>query len=100
MEELVFPSSETKNDVRMSPMITKSFKGMPPAVVATSGLDMLRDQGAAYAERLQKDGVKSIYYNYPSLIHGWMQWSGVIDDAEKACVETARMAGTMLRESR
>lgn len=99
MEDLVFPSADTKNNVRMSPMIAKSFKGMPPALVATSGFDMLRDQGAEYAARLEEDGVETHYVNYPSLIHGWMQWSGVMDDAEDACVETARLAGKMLRAS-
>ena len=98
MEELVYRSPKDKDDIRMSPMIAKSFKGMPPAIVATAGFDMLRDQGKAYAERLEEDGVEAVYINYPSLIHGWLQWSGVMDDAEAACVETARLAGKMLRQ--
>ncbi len=98
MEDLVYPSPDAKHDIRMSPMLAKSFKGMPPALVATSGFDMLRDQGKVYADRLDKDGVEVHYVNYPSLIHGWMQWSGVMDDAEKACVETARLAGQMIRQ--
>lgn len=97
MEELVFTSKNDVENVRLSPMIAPSFKGMPPAIVATSGFDYLRDQGKAYAERLRKDGVTVQYTNYPSLIHGWMQWSGVIDDADKACVDTARATGKMLR---
>lgn len=97
MEELVFSSESDLQNVRLSPMVAPSFKRMPPAIIATSGFDYLRDQGKAYAERLQKDGVTAQYTNYPSLIHGWMQWSGVIDDADKACVETARAAGKMLR---
>tara|TARA_B100001939_G_scaffold338664_1_gene344532 strand:+ start:20570 stop:21724 length:1155 start_codon:yes stop_codon:yes gene_type:complete len=98
MEELVYKSPEDKNNIRLSPMLAKSFKGMPPAIIATAGFDMLRDQGAALAKRLEEDGVETKYINYPSLIHGWLQWSGVLDDAEKASEETARWAGRMLRQ--
>lgn len=97
METLVFSSESDVQNVRLSPMIAPSFKRMPPAIIATSGFDYLRDQGKAYADRLQKDGVTVLYTNHPSLIHGWMQWSGVLDDADKACIDTARAAGKMLR---
>lgn len=100
METLVFASPADRNDLRMSPIQAKSLKGMPPAIVATAGFDLLRDQGRAFADRLRTEGVPVQYVNYPSLIHGWMQWSGVIDDAEKAAVDTARLAGKMLRESK
>ena len=97
VEELVYRSVKDWDDIRLSPLLAKSFKGMPPAVVSTAGFDMLRDQGKVYAGRLAQDDVEVHYVNYPSLIHGWMQWSGVIDDAEKAATETARLAGRMLR---
>ncbi len=98
MEELVYNSPEDKKSIRLSPMMAESFKGMPPAIIATAGFDYLRDQGSSLSKRFEKDGVKTKYVNYPSMIHGWLQWSGVMDDAEKACEETARWAGEMLRQ--
>jgi acetyl esterase len=31
------------------------------------------------------------------LIHGFLQWSGVVSDAERAAVDSARLFGTAVR---
>jgi acetyl esterase len=98
MSELVYADPADRNHVYTSPLAAKSFAGMPPAIIATAGFDPLRDHGRAYAERLVDDGVTVHYSNYASLIHGFMQFSGTIDAAEKACVESAQLFGTMIRQ--
>jgi acetyl esterase len=80
-----------------SPLLAKSFRNLPSSIVVTAGFDMLRDQGREYSRRLVSDGVDVVYRNYPSLVHGFMQYSGTVDDANLACVETARMFGEMIR---
>lgn len=91
--------ANTKERRLASPILAKSLRGIPPTIIATAGFDMLRDQGRAYARRLIEDGGNAVYLNYPSLIHGFMQFSGTIDDADAACVESARLFGDMIRSA-
>ncbi|NOW96361.1 alpha/beta hydrolase [Mucilaginibacter sp. SG564] len=46
------------------------FSGLPPALIFTCNYDPLRDEGKAYADKLQKAGVPIIYKNYEN-IHGF-----------------------------
>lgn len=75
----------------------KDMKGMPASIVVTAGIDVLRDPGQSLARRLERDGVAVTYLNYPTLAHGFLQWSGVVEDAERAAVETARLLGAAIR---
>jgi acetyl esterase len=56
--------------------------GVAPAIVATAEFDPLRDEGAAYAERLAKAGVPAEYVPGPGLIHGFAGFLGVVDAAD------------------
>jgi acetyl esterase len=57
--------------------------GVAPAVVATAEFDPLRDEGAAYADRLKNAGVKVEYVPGPGLIHGFAGFLGVVDAADR-----------------
>ncbi len=48
---------------------TRDLSGAPPALVVTAGFDPLKDEGRAYAERLEAAGVPVTQLHYPSLIH-------------------------------
>ncbi len=74
-----------------------SMAGMPATIVVTAGFDILRDNGQELAQRLAKDGVPVTYLNYPTLTHGFLQWSGVVEDANRAATDTARLYGTAIR---
>ncbi len=67
-----------------------NYGRLPPAVVATAGFDPIRDQGIVFAENLDAAGVHIVHQHYPSLNHGFLESSGVIDDAYTACVESVQ----------
>ncbi len=86
-----------REDAEMRPMASQSLADMPATIIATAGFDMLRDSGRAFASRLEQEGVAVTYLNYPSLIHGFLQWSGPVADADRAATDTARLLGTAIR---
>lgn len=56
-----------------SPLQAQHLADLPPATVTTCGLDPLRDEGAAYAERLREAGISVEHHNYDDCIHGIAQ---------------------------
>ena len=72
-----------------SPLRAASLAGVAPALVMVCGLDPLRDEGVAYAERLRAAGVPVRLSEYPDMIHGFLRMSAVIDRSRVAQDEVA-----------
>ncbi|QDX41677.1 alpha/beta hydrolase [Salarchaeum sp. JOR-1] len=63
-----------------APLEAAGHGALPPAVVVTCGFDPLRDEGQAYADRLETAGVSVERYHYPGLIHGILTMNtGLVD---------------------
>ena len=61
-----------------APLLVDDLSGLPPATVVTAGFDPLRDEGIAYAERLDADGVAVEHRHYPELIHAFVSLPATI----------------------
>ncbi|OSD05173.1 hypothetical protein PYCCODRAFT_1362843 [Trametes coccinea BRFM310] len=57
------------NDARISPLLTPTHAGLPPAFIQVFGLDPLRDEGLLYARRLREAGVETRVSVYPGFPH-------------------------------
>jgi acetyl esterase len=83
------PDGIDQTDLRLSPLLAKNFKGLPPAFVLTAGYDPLRDEGRAYADRLIDAGIKTTYVNYPGTIHGFFSLTRFLQQGIRANDEAA-----------
>jgi acetyl esterase len=72
------------DDWRASPLLHPDLSKLPPALVLTAGYDPLRDEGAAYAERLTAAGNRASYVCFDRQIHGFILMGKVIDEANTA----------------
>lgn len=92
----VFPGMNLSQP-EISPIFADDIAQTPPTLVAAAGFDPLRDSDRAYAAALRKAGVETVYLEYPSLRHGFMQHTRVTKEADRASRESAAAFGKLVR---
>lgn len=67
------PDKNKRKEIYASPLqaSAEQLKGLPPALVQTAENDVLRDEGEAYATKLNEAGVKVTLARYNGLIHDY-----------------------------
>lgn len=83
------------NSPRHSALLA-DLTGLPPTVLATAGLDPLRDGGRAFAAKLIQSGVQVSYYEAAGNIHGFATYRHGIPSAQGDLETIMTMAKTML----
>jgi len=73
-----------------APLQASNLKGLPPALVITAEYDPLRDEGNAYAARLESDGVPVVNTCYTGVTHGFFNQWAVLDKGKAAIAEACR----------
>jgi acetyl esterase len=80
-----------------SPLRAPDLSGLPSATLLTAQYDPLRDEGRAYAERLQAAGVQTTHMEYPGVFHGFFGMTSQIPRArqavDEACTELRKAFG-------
>jgi acetyl esterase len=76
-------------DWRVSPKRAADLRGVAPAVIHTSTLDVLRTEGNFYGDALAAAGVEVIAREHPSLNHSYFGLGGVSAVADAAAAQAA-----------
>lgn len=89
------PDKTTRDDWRVSPLRAPSLAGLPPALVITAGYDPLRDEGRAYAFRLQQEGTQADLMEFGGMLHGFLSSPMLLHGARRGTT----LAAAALREA-
>lgn len=66
-----------------SPLLADDVSRLPPAFVLTAGFDPLRDEGRAYAEKMEAAGVPVEWVSAEGQPHGFLLLGGAVDEAAR-----------------
>lgn len=82
------PKGHDLKDPKLAPF-WGDVTGLPPAYVITAGFDPLKDEGKQYADKMAAAGVAVTYKDYPAMVHGFFNMSGIVPQAKDAIHEVA-----------
>ncbi|HET6949490.1 MAG TPA: alpha/beta hydrolase [Acidimicrobiales bacterium] len=86
-----YVGSGDRTDPLASPLHAgdEALAGVAPALVITAEFDPLRDEGEAYAARLEAAGVRVTASRYDGMIHGFFSMGDLVPEGKAAIDEAA-----------
>lgn len=84
-------NSASAESTYASPLRAFDLRSLPPALVVTAEFDPLRDQGEAYALRLQKAGVPVTCKRYDGMIHCFLSFASRLKRAKDGLEEVTEV---------
>jgi acetyl esterase len=90
-------------DPDMSPLQLQNLPPLPPTLVTTAEYDVLRDEGLAYAQKLEAGGVAVTHLHAPDMHHNFPVHPGTVARFPQCDAALADIAGwlrTMLAQDR
>ena len=89
------PDKNTRTHITVTPLnaTLEQLKGLPEALIITAENDVLRDEGEAYAKKLNAAGVKVTSTRYIGTIHDFVMLNPIMDTpAARAAIKQASEA--------
>lgn len=86
-ESHYLPEGVDRADTRVSVLRAADLSGLPPAYLAIAGFDPLRDEGIAFAKRLEEAGVPVSPRLHPGLVHTFANLTAICPSARQAMLE-------------
>jgi len=87
------PDVADRSHPHASPLLASDHSGLPPAYVVIAGFDPLRDEGLAYAAKLEAAGVPVTVRRFDDQIHAFFGMINMMESANTAVSE----AGAAIR---
>ena len=78
------PDKEQRLKPGSSPLHCDDLSGVAPALVLTAEYDVLRDEGEAYADKLQDAGVEVVRKRFERQMHGFFTLHDILPGASRA----------------
>ena len=91
--DLYLRTEADAHDPLAAPLLAPELSGVPPATIIVAELDPLRDEGLAYATRLQAEGVEVTTTVYPGAAHGFWWMDGEMSQAAELTAQLAAVIG-------
>lgn len=95
--DMYVPDTAGRADPRACPLRVDNLRGLPAATIVIGEYDPLNGEGRAYAERLGADGVPVHIQEYAGVIHGFMSFIGVADQADRAFEDVVKAMQVALK---
>jgi acetyl esterase len=73
-----------RGDAHASPLRAPQLAGLPPALIMLAEFDPLRDEGLAYAARLQREGASVEVVMFDDMFHGFFHLVNFMERADEA----------------
>lgn len=97
--ELYLSETDEATDPRISPIHFDQLDLLMPAVVATAGFDILRDEGFEYVNRLEAAGVPTNHLHFETLPHGFLGFGPLSAAADAAITQVSTAIADLARSA-